>query len=165
VSNARSFLKYWLPVLVWMTLIWTASSDQQSYQHSSRIIAPVLRWLVPKITDEALNAAVTTIRKATHVVVYAILAVLCWRALRKPLKEDPRPWSWREAGWAVLLVALYAAADEFHQAFVPPRGASVLDVFIDTLGGALGLLFLQTAGRWRRWWRARTRLDPPCSPP
>jgi VanZ family protein len=40
--------------------------------------------------------------------------------------------------WAlvtVLIVAGYAALDEYHQSFVPGRTAAVRDVLIDTTGG------------------------------
>jgi VanZ family protein len=150
MPNARPFVNYWLPVLIWMTVIWSASGDSHSFQHTSRILGPAIRWLVPQISDEALDMTVTVIRKGGHLAEYAILAVLLRRALRKPLKGDPRPWSWREAGWALVLVALYAASDEFHQSFVPSREASVRDVLIDTLGGILGLISLRIAGRWGR---------------
>ena len=36
----------------------------------------------------------------------------------------------------------YAALDEFHQLFVDGRAGSVIDVFIDTIGVALGVLFV-----------------------
>ena len=50
-----------------------------------------------------------------------MLALLLWRAFRRPAKNDPRPWNWREARLTLLLVMLYAATDEFHQIFVPTR--------------------------------------------
>ena len=81
-----------------------------------------------------------------------MLALLLWRAVRKPVKNDPRPWIWREARLALLLVVLYAASDEFHQLFVSSRDAAVHDVLIDTAGGAAGLLALWAIGRWRKHW-------------
>jgi VanZ family protein len=153
VSKARSFIKYWLPTLMWMALIFSASGDANSCQRSSRIIGPILRWLFPDISDAALTAVVTIVRKCAHLAEYAVLAMLWWRALRKPARSDPRPWSWAETGWAVLFVALYAATDEFHQFFVSSRNASVLDVMIDTTGAILGLLLL-----WALDCRRRRRL-------
>jgi hypothetical protein len=52
--------------------------------------------------------------------------------VHRPVKNDPRPWNWREARLALLLVALYAASDEFHQIFVPTRTPAGSDVLIDT---------------------------------
>jgi len=142
VSKARSFVKYWLPLVLWLIVPFLASSDSKSYQHSSRIIAPLLHWLFPHLSQNAIDFCVLLARKGAHLTEYAIMAFLFWRALRKPKRHDPRPWSWREAGLAVLFVAIYASTDEFHQIFVPTREASVHDVVIDTTGGALGMLLL-----------------------
>ena len=46
---------------------------------------------------------------------------------------------WRIAGAALVVAALYAASDEYHQSFVPSRGASVEDVCIDTCGASVGI--------------------------
>jgi VanZ family protein len=148
------FLKYWLPVLLWMALIFSASSDTESFARSSRILAPLLHWLFPQMSEAWVNAIVFFARKGAHLTEYVLLALLLWRALRKPVKNDLRPWSWREARLASLLVALYAASDEFHQLFVPTRDAAVRDVFIDTVGGAAGLLALWAIGCRRKHRRA-----------
>jgi VanZ family protein len=92
------------------------------------------------------------VRKCAHLTEYAVLALLLWRAMRKPVRNDPRPWNWREARFVLLLVMCYAATDEFHQIFVPARTSLVSDVFIDTAGGAAGLAALWILGRWRKHW-------------
>jgi len=148
VAKFRKVFLNWLPVLVWMAVIFSASSDSGSFQHSSRIIAPVVRWLFPHISDQRLHNVVLGVRKVAHLTEYAILAVLVWRSLNNPTScESGRLasvlWNWRRAGWALAIAALYAASDEFHQRFVPTREASVLDVIIDTCGAAAGLLALR----------------------
>ena len=181
----RIFIKYWLPVLAWMALIFTASSDSRSFARSSRILAPLLHWLFPHLAEDTIHFIVLIARKGAHLTEYAVLALLLWRALQKPVKWDTRPparpkpapiqpaesqtgrmqncesrilqqgegpWSWRDARLALLLVALYAATDEFHQLFVPSREAAVHDVLLDTLGGAIGLFALWWVGRWRNRW-------------
>ena len=148
--RTRSFYKYWLPVLIWMAIIFSASGDTQSYQHSSRIIGPFLHWLFPAMSETNVNHVVTFARKCAHLTEYAILAFLFWRAIRQPSKANPRPWSWPQAGAAVAFVALYAATDEFHQSFVPSREASGRDVLIDTTGAALGMLVLWLILDWRQ---------------
>lgn len=152
VRKTWTFFKYWGPVLLWMSLIFSASSDRMSFQHSSRIIGPLLRWLFPQLSDEIVNAIVFGVRKCAHLTEYAVLALLCWRALRKPSKSEPRPWKGSHARLALGLVALYASTDELHQVFVPSRQGSVWDVLLDTSGGALGLLCLWAFGRWRKYW-------------
>lgn len=168
-----------------MALIFSASSDTRSFARSSRILAPLLRWLFPHLPEDTVNLIVLIVRKGAHVTEYAVLALLFWRALRKPVKNDVRPpawpklpttqqaepqpsrmperesrtlrrgegpWSWPEARLVLLLVALYAASDEFHQLFVASREGTVRDMLIDTAGGAAGLLALWRFGRWRKHW-------------
>jgi VanZ family protein len=152
VLKFRAFLKYWLPALIWMALIFSASSDANSFAHSSRILGPLLHWLFPQMPDDTMYFIVLLARKCAHLTEYAVLALLLWRALRKPVKNDPRPWLWREARLALLMVALYAASDEFHQCFVPTRTGLVSDVLVDTAGGAAGLLALWAFGRRQKRW-------------
>ena len=140
----RAFLKYWLPVIVWMAVIFTASCDSHSFNHSSRLIAPLLHWLFPHISENAVDEIVFLARKGAHLTEYAVFALLLWRALRRPVKNDSRPWNWPEAGLALSVVLLYAASDEIHQIFVPTRTARIHDVVIDTLGGSAALFAL--------WW-------------
>ena len=102
--------------------------------------------------ETRVDAIVYFTRKCAHLTEYAVLALLLWRAVRRPMKNDPRPWVWPEAGLALAIVFLYAASDEFHQIFVPTRTAQVSDVFIDTAGGAASLLALWMIGRWRKHW-------------
>ncbi|HVU28345.1 MAG TPA: VanZ family protein [Verrucomicrobiae bacterium] len=152
MPKLRVFLKYWLPVLIWMTVIFLASSDTHSFNHSSELLAPLLHWLFPKISDDTVHLLVFIARKCAHFTEYAALALLLWRALRRPAKNDPRPWNWRQAGLALFLVFLYAGSDEIHQIFVPTRTARFHDVVIDTLGGAAALLALWIVGHWRKRW-------------
>ena len=146
------FFKYWLPVVLWMGLIFAGSTDLLSSQRTSRIFGLLLRWLNPQVSDETIRAVQAVARKGGHVAEYSVLALLLWRARRKPFKDDPRPWSWGEAALVVFYAGLYAASDEFHQWFVPTRGASVRDVLLDMLGAGAGLLLLWRLGRGRRLW-------------
>jgi VanZ family protein len=136
------FIRYWLPAVFWMALIFSASADTQSFRHSSLIFEPLVRWLFPHLSPMQVAALHHVFRKCCHLSEYAILAWLFWRAIRKPAKNDPRPWSWNEAGLTLAIVSMYAASDELHQAFVPSRTPLVSDVVIDTCGGAAALLLL-----------------------
>lgn len=104
------------------------------------------------MTQAHIEAIHHLFRKCGHLTEYAVLAILLWRAVRKPIRRDPRPWSWREAMIAVLIVFLYASTDEFHQMFVPGRTPLISDVFIDTSGAIAGMILLWAVGRWRAWW-------------
>ncbi len=147
-----SRLGRWLPVLVWMCVIFSASSDPASLPRSSRIIGPLVRWLFPALSDESVHGIVVGVRKCAHLGEYAVLALLLWRALRKRPTPGTPSWQWSAAAIALTLVALYAASDELHQVFVPSREGSLWDVLLDTLGGAVGLLLLLAIGRLRKRW-------------
>ena len=84
-SKLKPFLKYWLPVLIWLGFIFLGSTDLMSAEHTSRFIAPFLRWLRPDISAEAIAHVQFFVRKCAHVTEYAVLAMLLWRGLRRGL--------------------------------------------------------------------------------
>ena len=148
MPKLRAFLKYWLPPLVWMAAIFTGSSDAKSSQHSSRFVEPILHWLFPHMTQPHIEQIHYDFRKFCHLTEYAILALLLWRALSQ--SKNLPAWSWPRVQGTMLLVCLYASTDEFHQSFVPTRTSLISDVFIDTAGGAIGLLVFWIFCRFRK---------------
>ncbi len=152
MKTAAWFLKYWLPVLLWMSLIFGFSTDVGSSRHTSRIIGPILRWLIPDISDAALERVQTVVRKGAHLTEYAILGALAWRAVRQPRREDQRPWQMRHALAALAIATLFAASDEWHQTTVPSRQGQISDVFIDGLGASAGLVVVWWLGRKLKHW-------------
>jgi VanZ family protein len=141
------FFKYWLPVILWMTLVFGASTGLGRPENTSRIVRPFLLWLNPHISEQTINRIHYAVRKTAHVVEYCVLGLLMWR-----LVHFDSAWAAcrsREFLTALLLAALYAASDEFHQSFVPGRDASVRDVLLDTCGAGLGLAALWAARRLR----------------
>jgi VanZ family protein len=103
---------------------------------------PVLAWAavifafssIPHLSS-GLGAWDTVLRKGAHITEYAVLGALLYRALE------------REA-LALAAGIAYAATDELHQHFVRGRHASPVDVAIDAIGLALGMLV---------WLRVRQR--------
>lgn len=126
-----------------MTVIFGASTDVLSSAHTSRFIGPILRWFRPDTTDATVNFIQIIVRKSGHLTEYALLALLLYRALGLTLDNGSGQWRRQLAGWALVLAVVYAASDEWHQSFVPSRGSSVHDVFIDAVGAALGLFLLR----------------------
>lgn len=145
----KVFLKFWLPVLLWMAVIYTGSSDAHSSEHSSRFIEPIIRWLFPRMSQPHIEDVHLFVRKCGHLTEYAILALLVWRALHQSKNRLPT-WSWPKVGGTLLVVFLYASTDEFHQRFVPTRTAHFTDVLIDTTGAAIALLVLRLLTLHRR---------------
>lgn len=134
-----------------MTLIFSASGDPKSSQTSSRLIAPLVRFFAPDISEHHLNQIVFVVRKTAHVTEYAVLAWLLARAFLKPGTPQGR-WHRKLVLIAWVIAALYSASDEIHQAFVPNREPRTMDVALDSLGAALGLAALYYFGRWRKYW-------------
>ena len=104
--------------------------------------------MFPRAGPETLELMHAVIRKTAHLANYFILGLLLNRALR----GEDRAWELKWAIWAVIIAAIYASLDEFHQSFVPTRTAHVSDVVIDTIGAAVGIFALWLIGRWRRNW-------------
>jgi VanZ family protein len=114
--------------------------------NTSRIIGPLVKWLVPSISDETLLTVHFLVRKAAHFTEYAVLAVLASRAFAGSKRE------WLRRRWfafAVGLVAVYSLSDEFHQTFVASRTGSIYDSMVDTAGGLAGAVVY--------WWRKGRR--------
>ena len=134
----KRFLKYWLPLLIWLGVIFLGSTDLMSAEHTSRFIVPFLRWLKPDISPETLVSVQFTVRKSAHLGEYAVLALLLFRAVVCVPNLIWSVWLLCVSIWIACVVL--AATDEFHQSFVKSRTASVRDVMIDSAGAIVGLL-------------------------
>ncbi|MCR2047824.1 VanZ family protein [Acetatifactor muris] len=75
------------------------------------------------------------VRKLAHFSEYACMGVLVYCLWNQWMRRG-KALALLTVGW----VFASAAADEFHQYFVPGRYASVADVLLDTCGGAFGVL-------------------------
>jgi len=116
-----------------MLLIFIGSTDVFSAERTSRFLVPYLLWLDPHLSIAAVLTIHIVLRKLAHVLSYAVLAALLWRAL---LGQALLLRMWAVALVALLAAATHAVLDELYQSFVPSRTASARDVAID-LGGAL----------------------------
>jgi len=125
-----------------MIFIFIGSNDLLSAEHTSRFIGPFLRWLVPGVSDAAVASVQLVVRKCGHLTEYAILAGFLYRAIRQR-RNTVLP----VAITALVIAAVYAGLDEFHQSFVASRTASGWDVMIDCIGALVGLAI---CSRFRR---------------
>ncbi len=108
-------IRLWLPVLVCMGIIFYASS-------------------LPGSDIPSLFPFQET---AYHLLLYLILALFFSRALKNTYTDI--------ASLKIILVTIlfgivYGITDELHQAFVPDRTVSGLDVIIDGIGSFVGSL-------------------------
>jgi len=125
---ARWILDY-LPLLFWMGLIFFLSAQSQLVKFE-RPLSAILFF------------------KTAHVVTYAILAFLWWRAL-----SAKRAITWRVLLSAWLLTTLYGLTDEIHQSYVPGRTARFADVLFDASGALAMILMIRIIKRFidDRW--------------
>ena len=149
------WLKIWWPAIAWAIVISSFSTGAFTSEHTSRFIIPVLHWLLPHASPETLSTVHHVIRKCGHFTEYFILSLLILRGFQAGNRE----FGLRLALLSILMVAGYAALDEFHQSFVPGRGAAVSDVLLDTSGGAAGILIVALLVLWGRVRRQRKDSD------
>jgi VanZ family protein len=110
-------MRAWLPVAAYMALIFYLSSLPHPDED------------LPKVLFEILGD------KMLHVIEYAVLAVLCYRAFRRAAGPSAAEYA---VVLAIAMASVYGATDEVHQAFVPFRTATWLDWAADTAGGIIG---------------------------
>jgi hypothetical protein len=103
----------WGPPLIWMAAIFAVSADSDPP-------APAL------VSD-----------KLMHLIAYALLAVVVFRAVAGGL---PARVTWLSAGFTLLITGLYGLSDEIHQSYVPGRTAELNDLYADIAGAAIALI-------------------------
>jgi VanZ family protein len=119
----------------------------------------LLNTLAPNVlaalTPDQLDRVDYNIRKTGHVTEYLILTLLAFRALQGGL---PTPRGRVFAGAFGIAVG-YAVTDELHQAFVPGRTPSPVDVLIDSGGATIALTLLAVFMGYKQIERRIRRLE------
>lgn len=119
-----------------MAVILGFSSSGFSAEHTGGILQTILGWIWPTATTAQLAWAHALVRKMAHVVEYAVLGTLWFRTLVHAAPARPG----RAAALAVVIAAGWAVVDETHQATLPTRTGSPLDVALDTAGAGAAVL-------------------------
>ena len=154
-SGRHDVLKAWIAATLWLILIAIESSALLSSHNTSRILYPLLHFLFG-MDWEHFEVWHFFIRKSGHVVGYAILSALLFRAWRAtlPAMSDAK-WTPRWATIAILGTVLVASLDEWHQSFIPSRTGRWQDVVLDTCAGVGAQLIIFA---WTR--RRNNRVNP-----
>lgn len=128
---------------VWMIFVFGFSSqDGDESSHTSRgTVEKVVSSVVNKTKapeekkQEMIELANPIVRKIAHYTEYIIGGILIINFITLfKVKEN------RAILYSVTFGMFYAITDEIHQLFVPGRSSQVVDVFIDTLGVATGIM-------------------------
>jgi len=135
MNKTGHIIRTWLPVILWICCIFFLSTEYFSAEHTSRILEPLLRFLVPHITAREIETIHFIVRKAGHLTEYCITSLLLFHSFRNTLSIQKY---WRWVLYSLMIVIFVAATDEYHQAFVVSRTSSIVDVGIDIVGGILG---------------------------
>jgi VanZ family protein len=151
-SDRHEVLKAWIAAILWLIVIAIESTTYLSAHNTSRILYPILHFLFGM--DWAhFEHWHFYIRKTGHVIGYATLSFLLFRAWRAtlPVMSSAR-WSLRWTTIAILGTALVASLDEWHQSFIPSRTGAVSDVVLDTCAGIAAqiLVFLWLSKQEKR---------------
>ncbi len=121
-----NFLRYQMPAILWMGVIFLLSSFPSS--------------AFPAIP-------IPQIDKLVHAGIFFTLCAVLDRAIVHQ-NRFPRL-SRHHLLIAVLVVALYGISDEYHQSFVPGRDVEILDATADAVGGLLYAILWAVIHRMR----------------
>ena len=147
-SDRHNLLKAWIAAILWLIVIAIESSALLSSHYTSRILYPVLHFLFG-LDQLRFQYWHFYIRKGGHVVGYAILSVLLFRAWRATLPVvGNTKWTLCWATIALLGTAFVASLDEWHQSFLPSRTGRVQDVILDTCAGLGAQILIFFCVRW-----------------
>lgn len=155
--NKKQRIRVFL-LITWMTIIFIFSSrpadisTQDSYLVGNLVSVVAQQWSRGDWSDQEQLLFVGNIdfyvRKAAHMIEYAVLGVLLIGCMKSFGLTEPRLW------WGALAAGIiYAASDEFHQYFVPGRACQLRDVAIDGVGVVMGVI-----GSILHRWLRRTKL-------
>ena len=124
MSNSKIIcsIKLWLPVLLWCAIIYYLSS-------------------LPSLKSDLPNQWDFVFRKIAHIMEYAVLTLLFFRASSKNLNYK------KAISYSALFSITFALTDEYHQLFVFGRGGNLGDVLIDSLGVFLAVFLIYKKAR------------------
>jgi VanZ family protein len=150
ISRPKPDWKQWIPALIWIGVICVESTDMMSSAHTGSILYALLTRIFGQVNIIALVHWNHYLRKLGHVIGYAMLSWLLFRAWRATLPSPVgRLWAFPWARLAFWTAAVVASLDEFHQSYIPSRTGHWQDVVLDSTAaiGVQILLFILLRGR------------------
>ena len=131
------YIRFWLPVVLWMAVIFSFSSRQKVAFTDSYILGFLFF-------------------KTLHLLEYYVLYVVTYRAVKNTSKNRKNAWL-----IAFTITSVYAMTDEIHQCFVPTREGTIRDAIIDMFAAGVAWLTLKQSfqilpkklKKWARDWQ------------
>jgi VanZ family protein len=118
----------WLPVLLWMALILTLSSQSNLPARTNAQ------------TGETIRTTYTA-AKLAHVAEYSVLGLLLLRAFASP-RGGLGLQLWVAITASVLVAGLFGGLDELRQSFVPNREPRLSDIALDTASALAAVMIV-----------------------
>lgn len=124
--------------LLWMVVIFMLSHQSASISSGqSGVFVEQLRHIAPSVDQQLLTFLV---RKGAHIFAYFVLGILTfnalWRVDLSKLKFN------YPVGLSIIVCALYATSDEFHQLFISGRSGEIRDIIIDSCAATVGVFII-----------------------
>ena len=118
MKKVRRIVFFWFPTILWMGIIYFLSSFH-------------------KLQASPISWQDFIVRKTAHFTEYAVLNILCYRALKDTTSLSLA----KRLFLSFIITFFYALSDEYHQTFVSGRTGKPFDIGVDSLGAAFGLVF------------------------
>ena len=124
--------------LLWMVVIFVLSHQSASISSGqSGVFVEQLHYIAPSIDQQLLTFLV---RKGAHIFAYFVLGILTFNAL---WRVDLSKFNFNyPVGLSIVVCALYAVSDEFHQLFVNGRSGEIRDIIIDSCAATVGVFII-----------------------
>ena len=144
-SRPRRGLWYWIyvwgPVVLAIAVICIESTEMMGADHTSGPLRAVYQFFFGHVPGRRWEIIHHYIRKSGHFIGYGLVG-LAW--LRAWWFSIPQSKFLQDSLLAMAGTALVAAADEYHQSFLPNRTSSPWDVLLDCTGALTMQLIVYT---------------------
>lgn len=128
-SLVKRVLKYWIPVLFWMGVIFFFSSNSDPYL----LLPAALRQLTSSPVMDGTSLS-DYLNPLMHFGSYGVLAFLVMRAVSVDHGVKRK-----HVLLSIFFSMFYAVSDETHQLFVPGRSFQLFDLLVDLFGVLVGV--------------------------
>ena len=157
-SARPSLVRAWWPAVVWIGIITFESTDYLSAQSTGSMLYTLLTRIFGHINLYDFLYWHHYLRKAGHVVGYAMLGILLLRGFWMTFASRSE-WIRLLPVFAWLGTAVVATLDEWHQSHIPSRTGTPWDVLLDSTAGLAALVLAYIALRRRALARVTTRIN------
>ena len=133
-------LKHWLPVLLWILIIFLFSANPTTFGFlpvSWRSLLP-LQWLRTLHGMIAEHSLTDLYRLVLSFVEYSVLIFWLTRAVDASFPANPKNY-----GFVILFSMLYALSNKLYQLSIPGRSFQIMDFINELLGVIFAFLVLK----------------------